>query len=149
MPISEADAARVREQSAKAKAREKARGARAALAKSSKVGASRPQRGQKAASSRKKEKQRAESIDEATENSDSEEDQVVDWCTFINDFDVCITTYTVLQQDLGVARPPPERPRRDGVEYVNLTRSRSPLIMCEWYRVIMDEVQMGGGVKTE
>lgn len=78
-----------------------------------------------------------------------EDDEVVDWCTFINTFDVCITTYTVLQQDLGVARPPPDRPRRDGVNYANVTRSRSPLIMCEWYRVIMDEVQMVGGGMTE
>ncbi|KAK7680847.1 hypothetical protein QCA50_016157 [Cerrena zonata] len=84
----------------------------------------------------------------ATSNSDPQ-DGLVDWCTYVSDFDVVITTYNVLQQDLGVARPPPVRPRRNNVQYSNLERSRSPLIMCEWYRVIMDEVQMAGGGKTE
>lgn len=91
-------------------------------------------------------------IDTVTEderNEDDEEDEVVDWCTYVNTFDVCITTYNVLQQDLGVARPPPTRPRRAFVQYSNVHRSRSPLVMCEWYRVIMDEVQMVGGGKTE
>jgi E3 ubiquitin-protein ligase SHPRH len=30
-----------------------------------------------------------------------------------------------------------------------MDRPRSPLVMCEWYRVVMDEVQMVGGGKTE
>ncbi|KAI9061801.1 hypothetical protein FKP32DRAFT_1594010 [Trametes sanguinea] len=73
------------------------------------------------------------------------------WCEYVNTFDVCITTYTVLQHDLGVARPPPNRPRRTFVNYGSYpgARARSPLVMCEWYRVIMDEVQMAGGGKTE
>ncbi|EPQ55612.1 hypothetical protein GLOTRDRAFT_75757 [Gloeophyllum trabeum ATCC 11539] len=77
------------------------------------------------------------------------EDEIVDWVQYVNKFDVVITTYNVLQQDLTVARPPPTRPRREIATYSNIERSRSPLIMCEWYRVIMDEVQMVGGGKTE
>lgn len=71
------------------------------------------------------------------------------WCDFVNQYDVCITTYTTLQQDLGVARPPIQRPRREVATYDTIERDRSPLVMVEWYRVIMDEVQMVGGGKTE
>lgn len=77
------------------------------------------------------------------------DDDFVDWCTYINTFDVCITTYNVLQHDLCVARAPPTRPRRANVTYSKIERARSPLIMCEWYRVIMDEVQMVGGGRAE
>lgn len=77
------------------------------------------------------------------------EDGLMDWCNYVNTFDVCITTYPVLQQDLGIARPPPDRPRRSIATYINVERPRSPLVMCEWYRVIMDEVQMVGGGNTE
>ena len=87
--------------------------------------------------------------DAKDEDKDMNEDEVVDWCTYVNTFDVCITTYNVLQQDLGVARPPPTRPRRAFVQYSTVHRTRSPLVMCEWYRVIMDEVQMVGGGQTE
>ena len=87
--------------------------------------------------------------DDKSDEEEEEDDEIVDWCTFVNRYDVCITTYNVLQHDLSFARPPPVRPRRAGVSYANTDRSRSPLIMCEWYRVIMDEVQMVGGGKTE
>ncbi|KAG1857719.1 SNF2 family N-terminal domain-containing protein [Suillus subalutaceus] len=80
---------------------------------------------------------------------DDEEDDILDWCSYVNTFDVCITTYNVLRQDLTVARAPPKRPHRAQVEYSNLDRPRSPLVMCEWYRVIMDEVQMMGTGKSE
>ncbi|KZT19573.1 hypothetical protein NEOLEDRAFT_1159005 [Neolentinus lepideus HHB14362 ss-1] len=80
---------------------------------------------------------------------DDAEDEILDWVHYVNTFDVVITTYNVLQQDLTVARAPPKRPRRDTATYSNIERHRSPLIMCEWYRVIMDEVQMVGGGKTE
>ncbi|KAF9023793.1 hypothetical protein BDZ89DRAFT_1069602 [Hymenopellis radicata] len=74
-------------------------------------------------------------------------DEVVDWCTYVNGFDVVVTTYTDLRNDLNIARPIPKRPRREDVVYSNLERPRSPLIMCEWQRVVMDEVQMVGGGK--
>ncbi len=76
-------------------------------------------------------------------------DDVVDWCTYVNGFDVVVTTYTELRNDLNIARPIPKRPRREDVVYSNLERPRSPLIMCEWQRVVMDEVQMVGGGKVE
>ena len=86
----------------------------------------------------------------STGNLDEDDDQeILDWCQYINTFDVCITTYTVLQHDLGIARPPPDRPRRTIATYTNIDRPRSPLVMVEWYRVIMDEVQMVGGGNTE
>ncbi|THH04137.1 hypothetical protein EW145_g5749 [Phellinidium pouzarii] len=71
------------------------------------------------------------------------------WCDFVQQYDVCITTYHTLQQDLGVARAPVVRPRREVAKYVTVYRDRSPLVMVEWNRVIMDEVQMVGGGKTE
>ena len=77
------------------------------------------------------------------------EDNNEEWCSYINEYDVCITTYNVLTSDLHVARPPARRPRREVATYVNIVRQRSPLVTCEWYRVIMDEVQMVGGGKTE
>lgn len=75
--------------------------------------------------------------------------ELLDWCSYVNTFDVVITTYTVLRSDLNVARATPIRPRREDVVYQNVGRPRSPLVMCEWMRVIMDEVQMVGGGKTE
>ncbi|KZT00238.1 uncharacterized protein LAESUDRAFT_816623 [Laetiporus sulphureus 93-53] len=83
------------------------------------------------------------------EGDDSDDFGIMDWCTYVNTFDVCITTYAVLQHDLTVARPPPTRPRRATVNYGDNERIRSPLVMCEWYRVVMDEVQMVGGGKAE
>jgi len=81
--------------------------------------------------------------------TDENNEEIVDWCSYINTFDICITTYNTLRQDLSVARAIPVRPRREDVVYSNTGRARSPLVMCEWYRVIMDEVQMVGGGKIE
>jgi E3 ubiquitin-protein ligase SHPRH len=72
-----------------------------------------------------------------------------DWPNYVNDFDVVIVTYPVLRSDFNVALAAPVRPRRADVKYSNVERPRSPLVMCEWYRVVMDEVQMVGGGKTE
>ncbi|EJD05157.1 uncharacterized protein FOMMEDRAFT_81201 [Fomitiporia mediterranea MF3/22] len=64
------------------------------------------------------------------------------WCDFVHQYDICIT-------NLGVARAPLQRPRREVAKYADIYRDRSPLVMVEWNRVIMDEVQMVGGGKTE
>jgi E3 ubiquitin-protein ligase SHPRH len=64
-------------------------------------------------------------------------------------YDICITTYSVLVRELTVAHAVPERARRQHVEYAEGTRTRSPLVMCAWHRVVMDEVQMVGGGKAE
>ena len=73
----------------------------------------------------------------------------LEWCEYVHQFDVVITTYQILRSDFNVARAAPLRPRREDVVYVNVERPRSPLVMVEWNRVIMDEVQMVGGGKTE
>jgi E3 ubiquitin-protein ligase SHPRH len=62
------------------------------------------------------------------------------WPVYVNDFDVCVTTYDVLRRDLNVARAAPLRPARQTAEYSREKRPISPLVTCEWYRVIMDEV---------
>jgi len=75
--------------------------------------------------------------------------EVQDWLSYVSTFDVVIVTYPVLRTDFNVAHAVPVRPRRADVTYSNVDRPRSPLVMCEWYRVVMDEVQMVGGGKTE
>jgi E3 ubiquitin-protein ligase SHPRH len=71
------------------------------------------------------------------------------WPTFVNDYDVVITTYSVLKNDIYVARAAPDRPRREDASYSSIKRERSPIVQVEWLRVIMDEVQMAGGGKVE
>ncbi|KAJ7595983.1 SNF2 family N-terminal domain-containing protein [Mycena floridula] len=77
------------------------------------------------------------------------DEEILDWCNYVNQFDVVITTYATLRTDLDVARAAPVRPRREDVVYSNVERPRSPLVMVEWHRLVMDEVQMVGGGKTE
>jgi len=71
------------------------------------------------------------------------------WCDYVHGFDIVVTTYATLRSDFNVARAVIERPRREDVSYANVERPRSPLVMVEWMRVVMDEVQMVGGGKTE
>ena len=78
--------------------------------------------------------------------NDEGSDSVIEWPDFVHGYDVVITTYQTLRSDLYVAHPSPERPRRTKVVY---ERPRSPLVMVEWKRVVMDEVQMVGGGKAE
>ncbi|KAI8992837.1 SNF2 family N-terminal domain-containing protein [Trametes punicea] len=134
VPITEQDAAAEHEKRRKQKAKGKARASKL-----------------KNAHKRNKKALNADDMDLDRDASmkDDDTDEVLDWCKYVNKFDVCITTYTVLQHELGVARPPPDRPRRAFVDYGVMSRARSPLVMCEWYRVIMDEVQMVGGGKAE
>ncbi|KAF9447638.1 hypothetical protein P691DRAFT_671107 [Macrolepiota fuliginosa MF-IS2] len=80
---------------------------------------------------------------------EEEEEDNLDWCTYVQQYDVVITTYAVLRSDFNVARAAIQRPRREDVSYPNVDRPRSPLVMVEWMRVVMDEVQMVGGGKTE
>lgn len=82
----------------------------------------------------------------ASINDDANSDSVIEWPDFVHGYDVVITTYQTLRSDLYVAHPGPTRPRRTTVVY---ERPRSPLVMVEWKRVVMDEVQMVGGGKAE
>lgn len=78
--------------------------------------------------------------------NDENSDSVIEWPDFVHGYDVVITTYQTLRSDLNVAHPGPQRSRRIEVVY---ERPRSPLVMVEWKRVVMDEVQMVGGGKAE
>ncbi|WVQ76787.1 hypothetical protein IAR50_006461 [Cryptococcus sp. DSM 104548] len=51
---------------------------------------------------------------------------------------------TQMSSDLKVALPAPARSRRSKANYRLNDRPRSPLVMVEWWRVIMDEVQLQG-----
>jgi hypothetical protein len=46
-----------------------------------------------------------------------------------------------LERDFSVAAQPKQRPRRGGVDYNSALKPRSPLVMCEWWRIAMDEVR--------
>ncbi|KAL1409743.1 hypothetical protein Q8F55_003740 [Vanrija albida] len=63
---------------------------------------------------------------------------------YVRGHDVVITTYQTLGDDLTVAAPVPPRSRRANVAYKIGERPRSPLVMVEWWRVVMDEVQLQG-----
>ncbi|KAJ6591817.1 SNF2 family N-terminal domain-containing protein [Mycena vulgaris] len=87
--------------------------------------------------------------DDLDEEDEEDVEDVLDWPSFVQGFDVVITTYQTLKRDLNVARAAPKRPRREDVVYSNVERPRSPLILVEWNRVVMDEVQMAGGGHVE
>ncbi|KAF8512949.1 SNF2 family N-terminal domain-containing protein [Hysterangium stoloniferum] len=70
------------------------------------------------------------------------------WSTFLHEFDVVVTTYKTLQDELGVAKAPVIRPKRQAASYSHVEKPRSPLVRVEWARVFMDEVQLVGGGKT-
>ncbi|KAG5931901.1 hypothetical protein E4U60_005715 [Claviceps pazoutovae] len=54
-------------------------------------------------------------------------------------YDVVITTYFVLSEELHYAYEPPKRSRRYERVY---RRRKSPLIMISWWRICLDEAQM-------
>ncbi|KAJ7180438.1 SNF2 family N-terminal domain-containing protein [Mycena filopes] len=89
-------------------------------------------------------------LDDLDENEPGENDgEILDWCSYVQGYDVVVTTYQTLKTDVNVARAAPTRPRREDVVYSNVERPRSPLILVEWNRVVMDEVQMVGGGQVE
>lgn len=69
-------------------------------------------------------------------------------CNFLHGFDIVVTTYRTLQKELGVAKVPIIRPKRQAASYFHVEKPRSPLVKVEWARVFMDEVQLVGGGKT-
>ncbi|KAI7883171.1 hypothetical protein K492DRAFT_235541 [Lichtheimia hyalospora FSU 10163] len=60
----------------------------------------------------------------------------------LSKFDVVLTDYKVLQEEIYHARAPPSRPRRHATKYPS---ERSPLVQLLWFRVIIDEAQMVEG----
>ena len=75
-----------------------------------------------------------------TDTKDTKVPLFESWPPYINEFDVCITTYDTLRQDLAVAHVSHSRLVRETTESLRNERPFSPLVICEWYRVIMDEV---------
>lgn len=84
-------------------------------------------------------KQKTKAV-EAIDIDDTNGSLLDSWPAYINDFDVCVTTYDSLRMELVVARAAPSRPVRQTADYSRYKRPISPLVTCEWYRVIMDEV---------
>jgi E3 ubiquitin-protein ligase SHPRH len=82
---------------------------------------------------------------EADSTTPNDKKGLVDWAKYAHRYDVVITTYSVLRSEIWVARPPLDRPQREDVMYDQSGRTRSPLVLVKWKRVIMDEVQMVGG----
>ena len=118
--------------------------ARAARALQKKKGKSKPKK------RKGKGKGKADAIDSET-SDDYETDlkpscknNLADWAEYVHQYDVVITTYSVLRSEIWVAKPPLDRSRREDVPYIS-DPSRSPLVLVKWKRVIMDEVQMVGG----
>ncbi|KAG2220208.1 hypothetical protein INT45_002800 [Circinella minor] len=54
-------------------------------------------------------------------------------------YDVVLTDYNVLKEEIHHARTPPDRPRRHIAKY---PAKRSPLVQILWFRVMLDEAQM-------
>lgn len=96
---------------------------------------------------KKKPKQKSKKNANA-ESQDANVSPSEEWALFCQEYDVVITTYNALSQELNVARGAVSRPRRDTAEYGERSLPRSPLIMVEFWRVIMDEVQLSGGTNT-
>lgn len=67
---------------------------------------------------------------------EDEEDKAV---AELASYDVVITTYSVLSQELHFATDPPARSRRYERAY---KRPKSPLVQISWWRVCLDEAQM-------
>ncbi|KAJ7126620.1 SNF2 family N-terminal domain-containing protein [Mycena crocata] len=116
-------------------------------------GATRGKGKAKSNASKKKGKRRKSNSDDDSDLDEDEAGQAIEetleWCSYVQGFDVVITTYLTLKADINVARAAPKRPRREDVVYSNVERPRSPLILVEWNRVVMDEVQMVGGGNVE
>ena len=105
------------------------------------------------ASGRVKVEHEEESEDEDEDEDDDTSEAALDsllqatqrsWVEYVRSYDVVLTTYQVLGDDLKVAHGAPPRSRRSTAKYNLEERPRSPLVMVEWWRVIMDEVQLQG-----
>lgn len=86
-----------------------------------------------ASASNSRQKRKAPDDDNDAEDPPTlDESAQTSWRTYVQQFDVVLTTYQTLQAELVVARKPVKRPRREGATYLNTLRPRSPLIMVEY-----------------
>jgi E3 ubiquitin-protein ligase SHPRH len=63
------------------------------------------------------------------------------WVQKVTQADIVLTTYQNLAADWNVAAPPVKRARRSTAAYVEYARPRSALLLCDWRRVAIDEIQ--------
>lgn len=63
------------------------------------------------------------------------------WVERVSKADIVLTTFSVVQSDWDVAPAPVERSRRSTAVYMDNPRPRSALLLCNWRRVIIDEIQ--------
>jgi E3 ubiquitin-protein ligase SHPRH len=63
------------------------------------------------------------------------------WVERVSKADIVLTTFGVVQSDWDVAPPPIKRTRRSTATYVDNPRPRSALLLCDWRRVVIDEIQ--------
>ncbi|KAF9566044.1 hypothetical protein CPC08DRAFT_682833 [Agrocybe pediades] len=140
----ERELARFAKLEAQSKAKERKK-ATALLAKSKSKAKTTKGKGKKKQSSADEDVDMEEEMMEEGSMSRSDAGEILEWCDYVHQFDVVITTYPTLRAEIHVARPPPERMVREDGTYYAPDRIRSPLVMVEWKRVVMDEVQMVGG----
>lgn len=63
------------------------------------------------------------------------------WVQKVSQADIVLATYQNLAADWNVAAPPVKRARRSTAAYVEHARPRSALLLCDWRRVAIDEIQ--------
>lgn len=83
-----------------------------------------------------KRKRGAPDVDETPQRSTIDK-----WVDKVKDADIVLTTFAVVQADWNVAPPPVKRTRRSTAAYVEHARPRSALLLCDWRRVCIDEIQ--------
>lgn len=77
-------------------------------------------------------------------NNSKNHGTIQDWVSKADSADIVVTTTDVLSADLDVVRDQKERSRRSNIEYHFQERKKSALVILQWWRVVMDEVQMLG-----
>lgn len=108
----------------------------------------------KASSSKSKVNDSDDDMEDVREDRTGEGE--AEWWAHVERFDVVLTTYAsvlssacfvrgltnfcdprTLVKDFAVVNAMVARPRRGGVDYKEISRPRSPLVMSEWHRVVM------------
>ncbi|KZT58177.1 hypothetical protein CALCODRAFT_495268 [Calocera cornea HHB12733] len=74
------------------------------------------------------------------------------WADTTHNYDIVLTTYDDIRREFYVSQPRKQRPKRDTAVYTVPEGAdavvRSPLVSVEWWRVVMDEVQLQGDGKA-
>lgn len=70
------------------------------------------------------------------------------WLTEASKADVVLTTTNIAAADFDVAEEPPKRTRSDKAG-ISRERPQSALVLVQWWRVVMDEVQLVGLASTQ